>query len=72
MDEIKIGDYGEASFRYEKKGFKGHITAFGTIKDIDGRYLLFEDNDSYPYLVRKDKIKFVKHDKSHVLSQNKD
>jgi hypothetical protein len=59
-DKIEIGDTGEASFKYEKKGFKGGLTAHGTIKDIDGKFVLFVDNDDFPYLVRKDKFLFVK------------
>ena len=59
-DKYEIGDYGEASFKYEKKGFKGGVTAVGTIKDMDGKYLIFEDNDGYCYLVRKDKFNFEK------------
>ena len=61
MDKLEIGDFGEASFKYDKKGFKGGLTAFGTIKDMDGKYLIFEDNDGYIYLVRKDKFVFEKY-----------
>lgn len=60
MNEYKIGDYGQASFKFDKKGFKGGITAYGTIKDINGKYLLFEDNDGFPYLVKKEKFNFTK------------
>jgi glutamate racemase len=56
MADLKINDFGEASFKYEKKGFKGGITAHGTIKDIDGKYILFVDTEDFPYLVRKDKF----------------
>lgn len=59
-NELKIGDFGEASFKFEKKGFKGGVTAYGTIKDMDGKYILFVDNDEIPYLVRKDKFLFTK------------
>lgn len=58
MNEYKIGDFGEGSFKYEKRGFKGDITAYGFIRDIDGKYILFEDNDNYPYLIRKDRFNF--------------
>jgi hypothetical protein len=59
-DKIEIGDYGKGSFKYEKKGFKGGLTAMGIIKDMDGKYLLFEDNDGFNYLVKKDKFEFEK------------
>jgi len=59
-DKFEIGMTGEGRFRYERKGFHGYIRAFGKILDIDGRYLLFEDNDGFPYLVRKDKFEFTK------------
>ena len=59
-DKLVIGDFGEGSFKFTKKGFNGGITAYGTIKDIDGKYLIFEDNDGFPYLVKKDKFNFKK------------
>ena len=59
-EKLEIGDYGKASFKYSKKGFEGGLTAYGTIKDMDGKYLIFEDNDGYNYLVRKDKFVFNK------------
>jgi hypothetical protein len=58
MEELEIGKFGEASFKYEKKGFKGGVTAHGTIKDIDGKFILFVDTEDFPYLVRKDKFTF--------------
>jgi hypothetical protein len=60
MNELKVGDYDEAHFKYEKKKFKGGVTCYGEIKDMDGKYVLFVDNDEFPYLVRKDKFLFVK------------
>lgn len=59
-DKYQIGDQGFGSFKFEKKGFKGGVTAFGTIKDIDGKYVLFVDADDFPYLVRKEKFNFTK------------
>jgi hypothetical protein len=58
--KLKIGDFGKASFKYDKKGFKGGLIAYGTIKDMDGKYLIFEDNDGYIYLVQKNKFEFEK------------
>jgi hypothetical protein len=58
MPELEIGMFGEASFKYEKKGFKGGITAFGKIIDLDKKLVWFQDNDGYEYLVRRDKFNF--------------
>jgi hypothetical protein len=58
MNEYQIGNFGLAKFTIDKKGFKGLMECYGKIKDIDGKYLLFEDNDGYNYLIRKDKFTF--------------
>ena len=58
MIEYKIGDFGLAKFAIDKKGFKGPIETYGRIKDIDGKYILFVDNDEFPYLIRRDKFIF--------------
>jgi len=59
-EKLEIGDFGQAHFPFEKKDFKGGIRAFGKIVDLDGKYVLFVDNEDYPYLVRKDKFEFIK------------
>jgi hypothetical protein len=59
-EKYNIGDTGTASFKFTKKGFNGGITAHGTIRDMDGKYVLFVDSDEYPYLVRKEKFNFEK------------
>ena len=58
-DDFKIGMFGRATFRIEKGKFKGGITANGNIKDMEGGYVLFVDNDDYPYLVNIKKDNFV-------------
>jgi hypothetical protein len=61
-DNYEVGDFGEASFKFTKKGFEGGVKAFGTVRDIDGKYVLFIDNDDFPYLIKKDKFSFKKAD----------
>jgi hypothetical protein len=53
------GDFGRAKFPQEKKGFVSGIDAYGTIKSIEKRYILFEDNDGFPYLVDKKDFQFA-------------
>lgn len=52
------GDFGHARFPQIKKGFATTIDCYGTIKNIEDRYILFEDNDGYPYLVDKKDFEF--------------
>lgn len=54
------GDFGEADFPQEKKGFNTRIKCFGTIKSMEKRYILFEDNDGFPYLIDKKDFIFTK------------
>ena len=54
-EKFEVSDFGRARFPQEKKGFKSGIDAFGIIKSIEKRYILFQDNDDYLYLIdRKD------------------
>jgi len=57
---MEIGDYGKAKFPIEKKGFKGGIVAYGVIKSIEKKYILFEDNDGFPYLIERKDFEFKK------------
>ena len=63
MTELIIGDTGKASFKYQKKDFKGGVTANGTIRAVEIDYVMFEDNDGYLYLVKRDEFNFEKDDK---------
>ena len=57
------GDFGRARFPQEKKGFATVIDCFGVIKSIEKKYILFEDNDGFPYLIDKKDFEFEKKDK---------
>jgi hypothetical protein len=60
MDEYELGQFGRARFSQNKKGFVTSIDAFGIIKSMDKKYILFEDNDNYQYLVNKKDFRFDK------------
>jgi hypothetical protein len=60
-NKLEVGSEGEASFKYEKHGFKGGITAHGIVKYFDNDIVLFVDYDKIPYLVKRDKFQFKKH-----------
>ena len=60
MNEYEINDFGEASFVYEKKGFRGCIKCYGTIRAIEKKVVLFFDNDDYEYLIHRKDFKFEK------------
>lgn len=57
---MKEGEFGHARFPQEKKGFKTVIDCYGTVKRVEKKYILFEDNDGYPYLVEKKEFLFEK------------
>jgi hypothetical protein len=56
------GDFGKATFMRQKKGFSGRIVCYGVIKMIDKEFILFQDNDDFPYLIDKKDIEFEKED----------
>ena len=60
MDELKVGDFGEAEFTYRLRNrkFKGYVKCFGTIKELDCRTVLFRDNDNIEYIIDRPKFKF--------------
>jgi len=53
-------DFGHARIAQDKKGFKTVIDCYGTIKKIERKFVLFEDNDGYLYLVEKKDFVFEK------------
>jgi len=59
MNDYAIGDFGEAHFPVSRGAISG-IRAHGFIKDMDGKYVMFCDNDDFHYLIRKDRFKFSK------------
>jgi len=65
------GDFGRAKFPQEKKGFIGGIDAYGFIKSMDKGYVLFEDNDGFPYLVNKKDFQFTKCEIIEILNKFK-
>lgn len=58
--DYNAGDWGNASFKFEKKGFKGGIECHGTIKSVEKKFVLFEDHEGFLYLVEKNKFQFKK------------
>jgi len=56
---MEVGDFGRARFPQEKKGFIGGIDTYGRIKAIEKKFVLFEDNDGYIYLVERENFGFT-------------
>ena len=61
--DYKPGDFGIASFKYIKKGFKGGVMAYGQIKIVEKKVVLFED-DCQEYIVEKKNFTFKKCEKT--------
>ena len=56
---MQVGSFGEAYFPIGKNGFKMRVRCFGTIKETDGKLILFVDNDGYEYLVKIKEFQFI-------------
>ena len=52
-NDYASGEWGMATFP-KKKGYKGNITAFGQIKVIEKKVLMFEDDFTSYLIDRKD------------------
>lgn len=61
-DGYNPGDWGKASFKYTKNGFKGGLLAYGQIKIVEKKVILFED-DFQEYIVEKKNFTFEKCEK---------
>lgn len=59
-DKYEIGEFGHAVFPQNIKDFNTHIDCYGTIKAIEKKFLLFEDNDGLLYLIEKRNFEFDK------------
>lgn len=58
-EKFEIGDFGHAHFPSGK--FKGiAFDLFGIVKTIEPKYILFEDNDNFLYIVRRKDFQFEK------------
>ncbi len=57
---MNINDFGRARFPQSKKGFITNIDTFGIIKSLEKKYILFEDNDGFLYLIDKKDFWFDK------------
>ncbi len=53
-------DFGHAHFPQEKKGIKTAVDCYGTIKKIEKKFVLFEDNEGFIYLIDKKEFQFEK------------
>jgi hypothetical protein len=60
MNDYEPGQFGEATFRTNKKGFSSRITCHGTIKAVEKKVLWFTDNDGFDYLVDRKHFSFEK------------
>jgi len=58
MSDYAIDDFGHAVFKAEKNNYNVPTDCYGTIKMIENKYVLFEDNNGTPYLVEKKKFQF--------------
>lgn len=58
MNDYQINSFGHACFISEKKGMVTPIDCFGTIKAIEKKYVLFQDNDGFLHLIEKGKFQF--------------
>jgi hypothetical protein len=60
MNEIKEGSEGYARFIIGNEKIQRGVTAWVTIKEVNGEYLEFTDNDmDRVYKVKKELFKFV-------------
>lgn len=57
MEDYNPGEWGIASFKYTKKGFKGALMAYGQIKAVEKKVVLFED-DFQEYIINKKEFTF--------------
>ena len=60
MNDYAVDQFGEAHFPVNRKGCRRFITAFGTIKAIEKKVLMFVDNDGFTYLIDKKDFQFTK------------
>ena len=60
MNDYVLNDFGEAHFPVSTKGYMRFITAFGTIKAIEKKVLMFVDNDGFTYLIDRKDFTFTK------------
>lgn len=58
-NDYQIGDWGVTTFTRKKYGLQGKITAFGQIKAIERKVILFED-DCIEYLIDRKEFIFEK------------
>lgn len=57
-EKFDSGDFGIAKFKL-KNGITG-FNGYGTIIQVDDKYVYFKDNDDYQFLIEKSKFKFEK------------
>ena len=58
-EDYKVGDWGMAHFEFHKRGHRVGITAFGQIKAIERKIVLFHD-DLQEYIIYKKDFVFEK------------
>lgn len=60
MNDYAVDDFGCAHFPVSRKGYKRFITAYGTIKAVEKKVLMFTDNDNFSYLIDRKDFTFTK------------
>ena len=55
--DYEVNDFGIASFKYIKNGFKGELIAYGQILAIEKRVVMFRD-DCQEYLIDRKEFEF--------------
>jgi hypothetical protein len=68
-DNLKIGLFGEA-IRLQSKYTR--ITAFGTIKELEPKFVLFVDNDGFPYLLNRKEFNFIPREFKDLSKKHKE
>ena len=68
--KYNIGDFGQASFKMKKRGCETGFCGYGTIIDQDDRFVLFQDNDEFEYVIAKAKFNFVPENKKPGITTN--
>jgi hypothetical protein len=61
--EYESGSFGRAIFKTKCKGITRGFDLYCTIKSIEKKFVLIEDNDNFLYLVDKKDFQFTKEDK---------
>jgi hypothetical protein len=65
-ENYQAGDFGHINFYSRKKGFSTRIDCWGTIKEVEAKFILFQDNDGFEYLISKKDFTFEKCERNDI------